>query len=501
MKLRSLLVVGLAVVSCLVSWAANVDTLLKEMTLRQKIGQMAQFDISTFYNSETNEFNWELMKTYITDYEFGSMFNSIFSGGDIGDQVGWDATQWRTFLSQVATYNKDTTYNIPILFGIDSIHGATYVYGATLFPQAINLGATFNPDLAYQAGIITSKDTRAAGIPWIFAPVLGLGLRPSWPRFEETFGEDPVLAAAMGGSTIKGLQALVDPAGFPARAAACMKHFIGYSDPENGHDRSPVMLPDRILQQLYRPSFQAAIDAGVLSAMESYQEVGGIPMVSSSKYLQKLLRAPWNMNFQGMLVTDYSEINNLHNFHAVSATQKDAVSLALSETSIDMSMIPSDPSFIDYVETLVNEGTIDVSRIDESARRILELKDTLGLLDHPDIEIDDPLIATVGQASDIEASLLAARESITLVKNTDGLLPLSLTAGIKVMVTGPTSDSLVSQTGGWSFHWQGAVSNTDFPGVSSTVKSALIDTLGTDNVCKRDSIIFTFVKLLLLLFF
>lgn len=273
----------------------------------------------------------------------------------------------------------------------------------------------------------------------------------------------------MGASAIRGMQDIKDDGGVPKRVAACMKHFIAYSDPVNGHDRSPVLLPDRILQQIYRPSFQAAIDAGVLTAMESYQEVGGVPMVSSSKYLRTLLRSSWNMNFQGMMVTDYHEIENLNTWHKVSASEEDATILSISETSIDMSMIPLDVTFIDYLENAVISNKIPESRIDESARRILELKNTLGMFDDPIPSLQDPLVATVGQDADWLASLDSARESMTLLKNSNGVLPLVSTQS--VFLTGPSADSLVGQTGGWTFHWQGASSNADFSeGV--TVKQA-----------------------------
>jgi beta-glucosidase len=193
---------------------------------------------------------------YIQKYHVGSLFDSPFSGGSFDGKSGWTPAEWRQTIIKIQTiatkYNKGT----PVLYGLDSIHGATYVRGAALFPQAINVAASFNPDLAYSSGKITAKDTRAAGIPWIFSPVLGLALHPLWARFFETFGEDPYLAATMGAAIVKGLQDIVQDGGTPARAAACMKHFIGYSFPETGHDRAPVQLSDRVLKQLYLPSFQ-----------------------------------------------------------------------------------------------------------------------------------------------------------------------------------------------------------------------------------------------------
>ncbi len=439
---------------------AKIEALLQSLSLEAKIGQMVQLDISLFMKPGTSEVDYPKLKEYILKYEIGSVLNSPFSGGPVQGVTGWSAEQWRDLIIHIQQYATElTTGRVPVIYGIDSIHGATFIKNAALMPQAINLAATFNPSLAYSAGEITSKDTRAGGIPWIFAPVLGLGLQPAWARFPETFGEDPYLAAAMGSSIIKGLQVSKDDNSFPKQTAACMKHFIAYSIPYNGHDRSPVQLPDRILRQLYMPSFQAAIDAGVMTGMESYQEVGGVPMVSSKDYLTTLLRKQMKFN-NGFLVTDYAEIENLHNWHLVSATMRDAVKLAMEETTIDMSMVPLDNSFYDNLLDLVKKQEIPISRIDDSVRRILKVKQALGLFDNPVISLTDPIVSTVGQESDWEVSLNAARESITLVKNEDNILPL--TKGSKVLLTGPTCDSAISQTGGWALHWQGGYDESEF---------------------------------------
>lgn len=227
------------------------------------------------------------------------------------------------------------------------------------------------------------------------------------------------------------------------------------------------LLPPHLFYQI------AAVDAGVLSAMEAYHEVGGIPMVTSEHYLKDLLRD--EMGFTGTLVTDYREIMNLHDFHKVSDTYKDAVAESLTQTSIDMSMVPSNSTFFEYTLDLVKAGVISKKRIEESARRVLELKNLLGLLDTPIPTSDDPLVDTVGQDEDWEASLAAARETITLLKNTEGLLPLSpdsLSPGESVFVTGYGCDSLRAQTGGWSFHWQGPLNDAEFVR-GTTIKAGL----------------------------
>lgn len=381
--------------------------------------------------------------------------------GAIDGKVGWTALEWREVLYNIQMIAEDLGIP-PIMYGLDSIHGATYVYGAALFPQSINIGASFNPNIAYDSGLITGKDTRAAGVPWIFSPVLGLGLQPLWARFGETFGEDPYVAAQMGSKIIEGLQSDDNVyEGFPPRGGACMKHFIGYSKPNNGHDRSPVTLADRLMRQLYLPSFKAAVDAGVMSAMESYNSLGGVPMVSSTEYLTNLLR--YEMNFTGPLVTDYTEIENLFSFHRVSATEGDAVALSISETSIDMSMVPDNAIFSTNLISLVKSGVISINRVDESVLRILEMKNKLGLLETPIPPREEvSLTDTVGSDGDYELSLDAARESIVLLSNgaDNDILPIRTSS--RVALGGPTCDSLPSQSGGWSFHWQGALSNDEF---------------------------------------
>eukprot|EP01032_Pedospumella_encystans_P023303 gene23303-26378_t len=469
-----------------------VDAILASLTLEEKIGQMVQIDISVFMESGTDIVDYAKMKQWVDDYKIGSILNSPFSGGPINGVIGWNASKTREMIINMQEIAQSTPSKVPIIYGLDSIHGANYIKGAALFPQAIAAAASFDPEMAYNFGKVTSKDTRAGGIQWLFAPVLGLGLHPLWARFSETFGEDPYLAAQMGKAVIDGIQYSEDSAsakrhlradatatadesaGIPAKAAACMKHFIAYSFPVNGHDRSPVMLPDRTLRQLYMPQFQAAIDTGVMTAMESYQEVGGDPMVSSESYLKTLLRK--EMKFQGMMVTDYMEIENLHKWHKVSATEQDAVLLSMTDTTIDMSMVPVDSTFGEYLSVLVAAGQLNTSRIEDSARRVIQLKYDLGMFDTENLVFspEDPLIETVGSAQDWELSLNGSRAAITLLKNhhfqgvaPEPVLPIATPATTNVFLTGPTANSVTSQTGGWSVHWQGMQNDSEVPeGVS-----------------------------------
>lgn len=246
-----------------------------------------------------------------------------------------------------------------------------------MFPQQIALAATFNPALAEKAGRVAARDTRAAAVPWLFSPILGLSTQPLWARTYETFGEDPFLASQMGSELIRGIQASMPGGqdaddGEPLKAAACMKHFLGYSHPSSGHDRSPSRIPEQELLEMYLAPFEAAVDAGVASAMESYNELNGVPVASSRRYLVDILRG--RLQFLGMLVTDYMEIVNLDNHHGVSGSAEESVGLAMGDTSIDMSMVPTDASFTEALLLLVKEGKVSENRINRSVRRILSLK-------------------------------------------------------------------------------------------------------------------------------
>lgn len=301
----------------------------------------------------------------------------------------------------------------PLVFGLDSVHGAIYVEGATVFPHQINCAATFNVEATQEMGRITAKDTKAAGISWVFAPILGIAVQPAWSRVMETFGEDPHLASAMGAAIITGMQGGEDGVAggdlsSPQAAAACAKHFIAYSDSEDGHDRAPTVVPDRLLQNYFRPSFQAAFDAGCRTAMNAYTDINGEPMASSRKYLQELIRD--EMGWNGMLVTDWSEIRNQYDWHKVVATPEDAVKVSMQETSIDMSMVPTTnrkdgevtsaaTSFNTAMRGLVASGELPMQRVDVGAGRVLQLKEDLGLLDDPHLESAEYLIPTVGQVA------------------------------------------------------------------------------------------------------
>ena len=256
--------------------SSRVHTLLATMSLEEKVGQMLQLDLLSFLNPGTLELNTTRLAQTLRQYHVGSILNSPFTLGPAGGKDGWTAADWKALIRTIHETALEVGA-VPPLYGIDSVHGANYVLGATLFPQQINAAASFNRDLVWSMGRVQGKDTKAAGIPWLFAPILGINTQPLWSRSFETFGECPFVAAEMGKAIVQGMQTEDDPAfpNFPP-AAACMKHFIAYPNPNNGHDRSPIELDQRTVLQLYAPPFRAAVQAGVKSAMEAYTEVAGV---------------------------------------------------------------------------------------------------------------------------------------------------------------------------------------------------------------------------------
>jgi beta-glucosidase len=323
-----------------------------------------------------------------------------------------------------------------------------------------------------RAAEITALETRACGIPWNFSPVLDVGRQPLWPRFYETFGEDPYLAKVMGVATILGYEGTNIAAN--DRVAACLKHYMGYSFPLTGKDRSPAWIPENYLREYFMPTFQAAIAAGAHTIMVNSGEVNGVPVHASHYLLTDVLRN--ELGFRGMVVSDWEDIKKLVTQHRVAATEKEATRVAVM-AGIDMSMVPSDYSFSDNLIALVKEGAVPQARINEAVGRILRLKFELGLFDSP--MPDATLKSRLGSAGSRAVSLQAARESITLLKNSDNLLPLA--KGRKMLITGPTADSLVSLNNGWSYTWQGTKSEL-YPKDRLTIRGAIEAKVGKQNV-------------------
>ncbi|KAE8910808.1 Lysosomal beta glucosidase [Phytophthora fragariae] len=448
----------------------DIDALLANMTIRQKASQMTQMDIYSMMDGDERDPKKALRREVVARYAragVGSILNSPFAGGPVGGRTGWSASEWRTVIQQIHQIYKEEGAAVPMLYGVDTIHGATYVQGATLFGQPISAAASFNPELVYRMGAVAAKDTLSAGIPWIFSPVLGIAVQPKWSRVYETFGEDPLVSSVMGAALIKGLQS-------SGKVVACMKHFIGYSNVREGLDRADNVITDWDLVNYYAPSFLAAVRAGVRTAMESYVSVNGVPVIASKKLLVDLLRH--DMNFSGLLVSDYSEVDRMYSEHHLVPSVADAVRVTLQETSLDMNMSPDLQDFGDTIESLVANGLITESRLDESVRRILETKRDLGLLDsgyydefgHDGMDADED----VGSLADQEDALKMAQESVILLENRNGTLPIDLKKTTSVFVTGPVSDNKGFQCGGWSVFWQGSIDSTLFPN-GATFKEAV----------------------------
>jgi beta-glucosidase len=445
----------------------KIDDLLKRMTLEEKVGQMTQLSIDQVTTDKDQQIKIDPAKLEkaIVKYGVGSILN-------VADQA-LTVDHWHQIIGQIQeAATKKTRLGIPMIYGIDSIHGANYVLGSTLFPQEIGMAATFNPELMKRAAEITAIETRAAGIPWSFSPVLDLGRNPLWPRFWETFGEDPYLAKVMGVAFVRGLEG-TDVSSSNA-VASSLKHYMGYSFPLTGRDRTPAWIPENYLREYFLPTFETAIKAGARTIMVNSGEINGVPGHVNRHILTDILRT--ELGFKGFVVSDWQDIKKLVNVWRIAADEKEATRMAVL-AGIDMSMVPNDLSFADHLIALVKEGAVPQSRIDEAVRRILWVKFELGLFDKP--MPDASLKSKFGLPEYRQVSLEAARESITLLKNSNSILPLAKTT--KVLLTGPTSDSLVSMNNGWTYVWQGS-EEALYPKDRHTIRRALEAKLGASNV-------------------
>ena len=426
----------------------RVDSLLHEMTLEEKVGQMAQItlDVITkgpdeFTSDEPLELDLSLVRKAIVDYKVGSILNTA-------NNRARTLEKWNRVIHQLQQVAIDETrLGIPVIYGIDAIHGATYTAGATFFPQQIGLAATWNRELVKRAAEITAYEVRASGIPWNFSPVLDLGRDPRFPRMWETFGEDVHLASELGQQMVKGYQGDSNDVANHRRVAACLKHFLGYSVPRTGKDRTPAYIPGIELRERHLPPFQAAIEQGARSVMINSGLINGIPVHANRQIVTSLLKE--ELGFTGVVVTDWKDIYNLHDRDRVAASEKEAVKLAIN-AGIDMAMIPYDFNLCEYLVELVQDGEVSMERIDDAVSRILTLKYELGLFEKPVTEAAD--YPGFGSRDFEKVALDAAVESITLLKNEE-VLPLE--KGVKVLVTGPNAHSMRSLNGGWSYSWQG----------------------------------------------
>jgi len=445
----------------------NISALLQTMTLEEKVGQMTQLTLSVFYKNGLLQDS--LLSNYITKYNIGSLLNIPSSSAITIDQ-------WRELIRKIADLTQETNLKIPVLYGIDAIHGASYTENATLFPHNIGLAASRNSALAYTIAKITAKEVRASGVRWNFDPVLGVGRQPLWPRFEETFGEDPLLVSEFGLQAIKGYEG--DDLKNAINVASCMKHFIGYSVPLSGKDRTPAYISDMMLQDIYIPPFKKAVESGASTLMINSGSVNGIPVHSNKHLLTDLLKKEWG--FEGLVVTDWLDIQYLYTQHHIAKDNKDAVKLAIN-AGIDMSMVPFDLSFYTDLIALVNEGEVSMARIDDAVSRILKVKFDLGLFDNPYPEED---ARTHFGLLDYQTTALAtAQETITLLKNDtlqkQAILPLS--KNTKLLIAGPGANSLAALHGSWSYTWEGQADDK-YPASTLSIREAIAQKIGEAQV-------------------
>ncbi len=448
-------------------YSAQVDALVKRMTLEEKVGQMTQLTMGMFVSGTNQDVKIDQAKLdkAINKYGVGSFLN-------VSDQA-LTVDKWHEIIGAVQDASLKTRLKIPNLYGIDSIHGANYVQGATLFPQEIGMAATWNPALMHRAAEITATETRAAAIPWSFSPVLDIGRQPLWARFWETFGEDPYLTTVMGASFVRGLEG--QDIASEKQVAASLKHYMGYSLPLSGRDRTPALIPENYLREYVMPPFAAAIKAGAHTVMINSAEINGVPGHVNKKILTDMLHG--EMQLDGFAVSDWEDIKKLVTFWKVAKDEKEATMLAVN-AGIDMSMVPLDYSFADLLIELVKENKVSMNRIDEAVRRILKVKYELGLFDDP-MRGRSTARQNFGKPEYAQVSLQAARESLVLLKNDNNILPLQKNK--KVLVTGPTADSLISLNNGWTWVWQGSEAAL-YPKDKMTVRAAIEQKVGKNNV-------------------
>jgi beta-glucosidase len=425
---------------------ARVKQLLSEMTLEEKVGQMTQVDFSVVSTPEAQKAEPPVdrvrLEEAVINRHVGSILNAPLSPNNRAAPI----ETWRKITAALQEASSRTRLKIPVIYGIDAIHGATYTQGAVLFPQAISMAATFNPELSFREGEITAREVRASGLPWNFSPVMDIGRQPLWPRLWETYGEDVHLASVMGAAYIKGHQG--DDFSAPDKAPTCLKHYVGYSFPINGKDRTPAWIGERMLREYFLPTFEAGVQAGAPTVMVNSAEVDGIPGHANYQYLTTILRG--ELGFKGFTVSDWEDIKRLYTRDRLAASPKEAVRIAVM-AGVDMSMVPFDFSFYDLLIELARSGEVPMSRIDEAVSRILTVKFQTGLFDY-----ERPVLPVEGHFATpeaVETNRQAARESIILAKNDRHILPLKKDA--RILVTGPTANLLSVMNGGWTITWQG----------------------------------------------
>lgn len=449
---------------------ANIQQWLKKMTLEEKIGQMCEITIDVVTDFEKSRDGFTLseamLDTVIGKYKVGSLLNVPLS-------VAQKKEVWAKAIRQIQEKSMKEI-GIPCIYGVDEIHGTTYTLDGTLFPQGVNMGATFNRTLVRRGAEISAYETKASCVPWTYAPVVDLGRDPRWPRMWENYGEDAYLNTVMGVEAVLGFQGS-DPNHIGRyNVAACVKHYMGYGVPVSGKDRTPSAIPRSELREKHFAPYLAAIRAGALSVMVNSAVDNGMPFHANKELLTDWLKR--DLNWDGLIVTDWADINNLCTRDHIAATKKEAIKIAIN-AGIDMSMVPYETSFCTYLKELVEEGEVPMSRIDDAVARVLRLKYRLGLFDNPYWDIAE--YDKFGSPEHAAEALRAAEESEILLKNDGNMLPLK--QGTKILLAGPNANSMRCLNGGWSYSWQGHRAD-EFAGAYNTIYEALCNKFGKDNI-------------------
>ena len=452
---------------------AKIEQTLSKMTLDEKIGQMLELNLDIMGKYDATgvwQLNETMLDTLISKWKVGSILNAPGTRAATVDQ--WQ--QWIQLIQK-----KSMKYiGIPDIYGLDHNHGVTYTQGGTLFPQPINLGASFNTELARIGAEITAYESRAANCPWVYNPVVDLGRDPRWPRIWESFGEDAIVNSKMVVAEVKGYQGPDNNHIDRYHVATSTKHYFAYGAPWTGKDRTPAYLPIQILREKYFEPFKQAALAGTLTMMVNSASINSVPVHASYEYLTKWLKE--DLQWDGMLVTDWADINNLFSREHVAKDKKDAIRLAIN-AGIDMSMDPYSVEFCVLLKELVEEGKVKMSRIDDAVRRILRVKYRLGLFDEPNT--GGKGYEKFGSDEFAKASLQAAEESIVLLKNEGNLLPLAANPSPlkKILLTGPNANQMRCLHGGWSYTWQGSKAE-DLAEKYNTIYEALCNKYGKENI-------------------
>ena len=433
----------------------KIEKILKNLTLEEKVGQMTQITITAMCKGTELT---PVADSLIRVHKIGSVLNTI-------NEEAQSPELWGNVVKELNRMSMEYI-GIPCLYGLDHIHGTSYIAGGVLFPQGINIGATFNREHSYNMGKVTGYESRAANVPWTFSPTMDLGRNPEWPRMWESYGEDVYVNAEMAVAATRGLQG-EDPNNVgPYNIAACAKHYMGYGVPVTGQDRTPASINPSELREKHFEPFKEVLQAGCLSLMVNSASNNGMPFHCNTELLTQWVKE--DLNWDGMIVTDWADIDNLYNRERVASSRKEAVKLAIN-AGIDMAMVPYDCQFaIDLVE-LVKEGEVPMSRIDDAVRRVLRLKYRLGLFDTPDTYREN--YPEFGGAAHEKMAYDAAVESMVLLKN-NGILPLK--KDVRILLTGPNADNMRTLNGGWSYTWQGhGAANPKFTEKYNTIYEAL----------------------------